>query len=419
MNYFKPFTLPTGASIADREVSILDFGAESGGKVLNTEAIAAAIRTVAEAGGGRVNFPAGKWLTGPIHMQSGVELHLEKGCEVIFSQQKELYLPPVYTLYEGVRCYTYSAMVYAYQCHDIAVTGEGTFNGQGHAWWYMSCTRTGVLDMYAAGAEHRPVEDRVYQTEEDGIRPGLLHFLDCSNVLIEGVTFTFSPFWTVHPTWCENIIVRNVTVRNPYLYAPNTDGVNLEGCRRGLVDGVFADTGDDAVCIKSGRDEDGRVADRPCEDIIIRNCRANRSHGGITIGSETSGGVRNILVEDCEFLDNRIGIWVKTAPERGNVIENIEIHNVKTKKIGYHGICITMGYYGDGNTPAEVSHMPAVRNIAIDGFTCESAPIGLEISGYPDYPIQNICLKNIAIHAEKGVTMEHVTDLQMENVSFK
>ena len=283
MNFFTPFTMPTGASIPEREVNIRDFGAQPGGEVLNTEAIAAAIEAVAQEGGGRVIFPAGCWLTGPIHLKSGVELHLEKDCEVRFSQKKELYLPPVYTLYEGVRCYTYSAMLYAYQCHDIAVTGEGTFNGQGHAWWYMSCVRTGVKDLYDAGEKHRPVETRVYQREEDGIRPGLLHFLDCKNVRIEGVTFTFSPFWTVHPTWCENIIVRNVTVRNPYMYAPNTDGVNLEGCRRGLVDGVFADTGDDAVCIKSGRDEDGRTVARPCEDIVVRNCRANRSHGGITV----------------------------------------------------------------------------------------------------------------------------------------
>ena len=418
MNFFTPFTMPTGASIPEREVNIRDFGAQPGGEVLNTEAIAAAIEAVAQEGGGRVIFPAGCWLTGPIHLKSGVELHLEKDCEVRFSQKKELYLPPVYTLYEGVRCYTYSAMLYAYQCHDIAVTGEGTFNGQGHAWWYMSCVRTGVKDLYDAGEKHRPVETRVYQREEDGIRPGLLHFLDCKNVRIEGVTFTFSPFWTVHPTWCENIIVRNVTVRNPYMYAPNTDGVNLEGCRRGLVDGVFADTGDDAVCIKSGRDEDGRTVARPCEDIVVRNCRANRSHGGITIGSETSGGVRNILVEDCEFLNNCIGIWIKTSHERGGVMENMEFRNIRTGTVSHQGICITMGYYVDGNTEAEFPHMPTVRNIEIENFTCRSAPLGIQIDGVPGHPIREVHLKNMQIGAKKGMTTEHVERLYLENVSF-
>lgn len=418
MRFFKSFELPTGAAIADREVNICDFGAREGGRILNTEAIGRAIDAVARAGGGRVVFPTGKWLTGPIRLQSGVELHLEKDCEVIFSQEKELYLPPVLTLYEGVRCYTYCAMLYAHQCHDIAITGEGTFNGQGHAWWYMSCSRGGTKDLYEAGEQHRPVEERVYRSPEAGIRPGLLHFLDCRNVLIEGVTFTFSPFWTVHPTWCENIIVRNVTVRNPYLYAPNTDGVNLEGCRRGLVEGVFADTGDDAVCIKSGRDEDGRVVNRPCEDIVIRNCRADRCHGGITIGSETSGGVRNILAEDCEFLDNRIGIWVKTSHERGNVIENLEIRNVRTGKVSQQGICITMGYYVDGNTEAEYPHMPQVRNIAIEGFSCESAPLGIQIDGVPGHPIREVWLKDIDIKAQKGMTTEHVENLHMESVNF-
>jgi polygalacturonase len=255
--------------------------------------------------------------------------------------------------------------------------------------------------------------------EEDGIRPGLLLFLDCQNVLIEGVTFTFSPFWTVHPTWCENVWIRNITVRNPYLYAPNTDGVNLEGCRRALVEGVYADTGDDAICIKSGRDEDGRLVGRPCEQVLIRRCRANRCHGGITIGSETSGGVRDIRVEDCELMNARFGLWIKTAPERGNVIENIEVRRLKAHCIEYIALCMTMGYYTDGNEPADVPKMPTVRHILVEDVSCESAPLGVEINGYPEHPIQDVTLRHLFLCAEQGMRVNHATALTMEDVHFR
>ena len=418
MDFFKPFPMPTGAQIPSHSVDIRDFGAVEGGKQSNTKAFASAIQAVSDLGGGRVTVPAGKWLTGPIHLKDRIELHLEEGSEVLFTQEKEEYLPAVFTLYEGVRCYTYSAQLYAHQCRDIAVTGKGTFNGMGYAWWPMTCNRQGTVDLYAAGEEHRPVEQRVYDTPEQGIRPGLLHFIACQNVLIEGVTFTYSPFWTVHPTWCENVIVRGVTVVNPPFYAPNTDGINLEGCRRGLVEDCCISAGDDAICLKSGRDEDGRVANRPCEDIVVRNCTALRSHGGITIGSETSGGVRNCLAYGCRFLDNCIGIWVKTARERGNVIENLEFRDIYLEKASHQGICITMGYYVDGNTEAELPHMPLVRNLSIENFTCKAAPVGIQIDGVRGHNIQNVYLKDLQVKADRGMTADCVSGIHMENVEL-
>ncbi|MGN0778291.1 MAG: glycoside hydrolase family 28 protein, partial [Aristaeellaceae bacterium] len=299
MRFFQPFEMPDAPRIPERTVDIRDFGAVEGGEVCNTQAIRCAIDTLSREGGGRVVFPQGRWLTGPIRLRSGMELHLEKGCEVIFSTRKEDYLPAVFTLYEGMRCYTYSAQLYACDCHDIAITGEGTFDGQGFVWWYMAAVYPeGAGRLHEACVQHVPVEQRVFNTEQQGLRPGMLHFVSCRNVLIEGCTFRFSPFWTLHPAWCENIIVRSIRVINPYDHAPNTDGCNLEGCRRGLVEDVWVDTGDDAVCLKAGRDEDGRLQNRPCEDIVIRRITARRSHGGVTIGSEMSSGVRNVLVED-------------------------------------------------------------------------------------------------------------------------
>ncbi len=418
MSFFVPFEMPTGAAIPARRVSVADFGAVPGGKTDCTRAFAAAVDHLAALGGGRLEIPGGKWLTGPIRLKSGIELHTEPGTEVIFSTDRAAYLPAVPTLFEGVRCYSYSAQLYAYQCHDIAVTGQGTFNGQGFVWWYLAVNRAGVEALYRAGEEQTPIRERVFADDEKLLRPGLLHFVDCRNVTIDGPTFTMSPFWTVHPAWCENIIVRNITVRNPWDHAPNTDACNLEGCRRGLVDGVYADTGDDAVCLKSGRDRDGREAARPCENIVVRHITADRCHGGVTIGSETSGGIRNILVEDCDFRGSLIGIWIKTSHERGNVIEGIEYHRVRIGEVRDYAVCITMGYYVDGNREGPQPHMPKVRRILVDTLTCGHAGTAIRIDGVPGYPISDVCLRNITCRAGRAVDVRAVEGLCLENLSF-
>ncbi len=420
MGFFTPFEMPGGASIPDLEVNLPDYGGVEGGAVKNTQAIRAAIDDLAARGGGRLTIPAGKWLTGPIHFKSGVELHLEKGCEVIFSTDKADYLPAVFTLYEGMRCYTWSAQLYACGCHDIAVTGEGTFNGQGFVWWYMVAVYPqGLLELHDRCEAGDPVEARVYDKVEQGLRPGLLHFVDCKNVTIEGCTFTFSPFWTLHPAWCENIIVRNITVRNPYAHAPNTDGCNLEGCRRALVDGVFADTGDDAVCLKAGRDADGRAQMRPCEDVVLRNIIASRSHGGITIGSEMSSGVRNIYVEDCEFRNNFIGIWIKTAPERGGYVRDVEFHNIRTGKLRQQALCATMGYYVDDYKPGAYANLPVIENILVDGLDSEYAGTAIQLEGCRDQPLRNIVLKHVRVDGKELLRVSQVEGLKMEDVNLR
>ncbi|MCR4577334.1 MAG: glycoside hydrolase family 28 protein [Clostridiales bacterium] len=418
MSCFTSFELPDGAKIPECSVSITDFGAVPGGKVKNTTAFRSAIEYLAKNGGGRVNVPDGVWLTGPIHFRNCIELHLSDKAEVRFSIDKEDYLPAVYTLFEGVRCYTFSAQLYARDCHDIAVTGKGTFNGQGFSWWYMAVIREGVEALYKAGMDDLPVEQRVFDTEQQGVRPGLLHFIDCENVTIEGPTFTFSPFWTVHPTWCKNVIVRDITVKNPWDHAPNTDGCNLEGCKRALIDGVYADTGDDAVCLKSGRDADGRRVNIPCEDIVVRHIVAQRSHGGITIGSEMSGGVRNVLVEDCEFRNSLIGIWIKTAPERGGYVENIEYRNIKVGNVREYGVCITMGYYVDDNKPQPLQFMPKIRHIHIDGLNCEYAGTGIFLNGMESSPLEDIRLNNMFSRGNTNTNIKFVRGMQMTNANF-
>lgn len=418
MEFFTPFEMPIGASIPDRAVSITDFGAVEGGKVKNTKAFADAIDHLAARGGGRVEVPSGRWLTGPIRLKSGIELHTQPDTEVLFSTEREDYLPAVPTLFEGVRCYSFSAQLYAHRCRDIAVTGGGTFNGQGFVWWYLAVNRAGVEALYRAGEEQAPLESRVYADDRLMLRPGLLHFLDCENVTVDGPTFTMSPFWTVHPAWCRNVIVRNITVRNPWDHAPNTDACNLEGCVRGLVDGVYADTGDDAVCLKSGRDRDGREAGRPCENIVIRHVTADRCHGGVVIGSEMSGGVRNILVEDCEFRNSLIGIWIKTAHERGNVVENIEYHRIRIGSVRDEAVCITKGYYVDGNREGPQPHMPEIRHVLIGELCCDHAGTGVQIDGTAGYPVRDVRLRDFTCRSDRNLEVRAVDGLSMENVNF-
>ena len=417
--FFKPFDIPEGPTIPERNADIRDFGAVEGGVVCNTQAIRNAIDALSSAGGGRVVFPRGRWLTGPIHLRSGIELHLEKGCEVIFSTRRDDYLPAVFTLYEGMRCHTFSAQLYARDCHDIAITGEGVFDGQGFAWWYMAAMYPdGPERLHEACEKHVPVEQRVFNTEEQGLRPGMLHFVSCRNVLIEGCTFRFSPFWTLHPTWCENIIVRGIRVINPYDHAPNTDGCNLEGCRIGLVEDVWVDTGDDAVCLKAGRDEDGRLQQQPCENIVLRRITAKRSHGGVTIGSEMSSGVRNVLVEDCDFQQSLIGLWIKSAPERGGSVRDIEYHRIRAGQLRQQGICITMGYCTDGAWTGDADALPVIENILVDGFHCEHAGTAVLLDGCEARPLRGIRLANVTASGDASIRASHVEDLGMENVSF-
>ncbi|MBR5751736.1 MAG: glycoside hydrolase family 28 protein [Clostridia bacterium] len=419
MNFFTPFEMPTGASIPERSVCITDFGGVPGGREKNTLAFQSAIAHLSALGGGRLNVPEGLWLTGPIHLQSGVELHVEKGAEVRFTADREDYLPPVFTMFEGVRCFTYSAPIYARYCHDIAVTGEGRFNGQGFCWWYTAVDRAGVEALYKAGEDGLPVEQRVYASDALCLRPNLLHFVDCENVTIQGAEFTFSPFWTVHPTWCRNLIVRDISVYNPWVHAPNTDGCNLEGCSRALIDGIQVDTGDDAVCLKSGRDFDGRRVNIPCENVVVRRVKAKRSHGGVTIGSEMSGGVKNILVEDCEFQNSLIGLWIKTAPERGGAVENIEYRNIRALKLREYALCITMGYYVDGNLPADAPFMPRIRHIGIDGLSCEKAGTGLYIHGMQSSPIEDVHIENADVCGSTNMDVRDVNGLFLKNTVFR
>lgn len=414
--FFKEFPLPKDPVFPELSVNIRDYGAKEGEKA--TEAIKCAIEAVANAGGGKVVVPAGNWLVGQIHLKSNINLHFEEGARVTFSKDPEDYLPIVFTVYEGIRCYNYSPLIYANEVENIAITGRGVLDGNGESWWMWAKNLTARDILYSG---ELPVDERRFGTPEYGLRPMFLQILSSKNVLIEGITLNNSPCWTVHPVWCEDIIVRGVTIENPTV-SPNTDGINIESCNRALVeDCTVVTTGDDMYCLKAGRNEDAWEVGIPCENVVFRNCRAlgPSTSGGIVVGSEMSASVRNVLAEDCYFANNYNCIRIKSKDGRSGVVENIDYKNIKMDK-GMRGINISYRYSceacDDAKEPGK--YMPTVRNIYCENIVCDSVDSGISFDNLPGGVIENIYLKDIKMTAKKCMSGDSVYNLNMENVTL-
>ncbi len=415
---FTPFETPSLPEIPNRVFAISEHGAVAGGKTLNTGAIAAAIGAAHAAGGGRVVVPAGIWLSGPIHLQSRTELHLEEGAELKFSQNPDDYLPVVLIQRGGVWCYNYSPFIYARDAHDVTVTGSGTLNGQGERWWPWKKNQPGMKDLFQANAERRPVEQRVYGTREAGVRPPMLQFINSESVLLEGVTFRDSPSWTVHPVCCENVTIREVTVDNQ-LGSANTDGINIDSCRCALLEECHVvQGGDNAICLKAGRQPDALVRGRTCEDVIIRNCRIGRA-GGIALGGECSAGIRNAWIHDCVFEDSNLAIRIKPRFGQGGFIRNILWERLTMRNIRKCAINATSRYaepHERNDNDRQTPEWTDLRDITIRDIRCDGAAVAAELIGLPDAPLRNINLENIKIRAADGITLENIENLNMTKV---
>lgn len=388
-----------------RAVSIVDHGAVADGTTKNTAAFARAIDAVAQAGGGRVVVPAGRWLTGPIHLRSNIELHLAKGAVVVFSDVFEDYLKPVLVRVGGIECYNYSPLIYARGCENVAITGPGRLDGNAAAWWPWKKQESRAL--FDAGAKGVPVEQRVFGTREAAIRPSFVSFIDCRNVLLEGFTIGGGPNWTLHPVYCENVIVRRVNVDTD---GPNNDGLDPDSCRNVLVEYCTFSTGDDCVVLKSGYNEDGWRVARPTENVVMRHCTSKRGHGGIVIGSEMSGDVRNVYMHDCDFAGTDRVLRIKSRPGRGGVVENVWVENVTARDLKYEVAILNMDYSAD--TSAIVNPAPPTfRNITVRKVAASGAPVAVRITGLPASPIQNVVFEDCAIVAERGVLATHARGL--------
>lgn len=410
-----PFAMPSLSRpvFPARTIDIRDHGAKPGGEFKNTTAIAHAIRACADAGGGRVFVPAGRWLTGPIHLQSNIELHLAQDAELVFSDRFEDYLPVVLVRVGGVELYNYSPFIYARDCTNVALTGPGKLNGNSQAWWAWKSKETRRL--FELAPRGVPVEQRVFGTPEAAIRPNFVVFLNCRNVLMEGFTIGGGPNWTIHPVYCENVIIRRVHVLTE---GPNNDGIDPDSCRNVLIEHCVFDTGDDCVVLKSGYNEDGWRVARPTENVVMRWCSSRRGHGGLVIGSEMSGDVRNVYLYDCDFTGTDRAIRIKSRRGRGGVVENVWADNLRVRDMRAEVVILNMDYGADRNQ-AFTEKAPLFRNIHIRNVTAQGAPVAIRLAGLEDSMIQNINFADMTIASTQGVLATNVQGLTFTNVTIQ
>ncbi len=421
-----PFEMPQirRPMIPARSFDIRDFGAAEGGQIKNTSAIQNAIDSAARSGGGMVVIPEGQWLTGAIHLEDNINLHLSQNAELLFSQDVKDYLPVVFSRHEDIECYKYSSFIYAFGKHDIAITGNGTLNGQGKPWWEWKEKKKDIEKLLnEMAAKDVPVEERIFDGKMGReLRPAFFQPMKCTNILVEGVTFLYGAFWTITPTYCENVIVRNVHIitEGTYGHTPNGDGVNPSSCNNVLIENCEFDTGDDCIAIKAGRDRDGLRVGIPSQNIVVRNCRGLSGHGGIVIGSETSGGVRNVFAMNCKFSGTDRIVRIKTARGRGGIIENMWFKDLSGEKILREAIHLNMLYTGT-RLPAQAvsAQTPSIRNIHFDNITCTSGEsYAIELLGLPELFIENISFKGINASTVKGINVSDARGIRIERSTF-
>ncbi len=434
---FQPFEveLPT---FADYVYNIVDFGAVGDGVTSNTQAFRKAIEA-AHTTGGQVLVPNGIWLTGPIELKSGVNLHLADNALILFDKNPEEY-PVIVTDYEGIKRIRAVSPIHAYHAENIAITGNGRIDGNGHLWrpikeWKMSARQwkelleqspyvlpskeggvwvpSETIFKCAGEGEVSPTEDNCLEKAAecyDYYRPVMVNFKYCDKVLIEGVSLRNSPAWNVHPFFCTNLTVRNATIFNPY-HAQNGDGIDVESCKNVEIHHCNFQTGDDGICLKSGKDAEARQILGPCENIYVHDCIVGNSHGGFVVGSEMSRGVRNVLVEDCTFINADVGLRFKSAMGRGGVVEDIHIRRINMADIKEDALIMTMQYVlntmgkdEDERKTGIDEDVPVFRNINIEDCNCIGAKRGIHISGmeWKTPTIYDISIKNFNVRAKES-----------------
>ncbi|WP_321286927.1 glycoside hydrolase family 28 protein [uncultured Sunxiuqinia sp.] len=457
------FEMPTviEPSFPDYSASITDYGAVGDGEVLNTKAFADAIDEVAEKGGGIVSVPRGIWLTGPIVLKSNINLHLEDGALIIFSTNKDLY-PLVETSFEGLNTVRCQSPISGNDLENIAITGNGVIDGSGDAWrpvkrskltdkqwtefvksggvvdkdgriWYPSQQYLDAVEMADMNVvqKYDSIED--YNKIKDFMRPVMVSLVNCNEVLLDGPVFQNSPAWNIHPLMCENLTVRNVNVRNPW-YSQNGDGIDVESCKNTVLYDSSFDVGDDAICIKSGKNKDGRDRGIANENMVVKNCIVYHGHGGVTVGSEMSGGVKNLHVSGCTFMGTDVGLRFKSTRGRGGVVEGIYISDVDMIDIPTNAISFNL-YYGGKSVsemladkdnekieevvPPVTEETPQFKDITIKNVRCKGARQAIYLQGLPEMNLENVLLENLTMEAENGLLCMDAKGITVKNLHLK
>ena len=456
-----PFDMPRvqRPTFPNRSVNLLDYEGNPDGITLNTTAFSNAMSDLSAKGGGTLIVPKGIWFTGPIVFESNINMNLEKGALILFSPDKSLY-PLVETIFEGLETKRCQSPISGRNLQNIAITGEGSINGSGESWrplkkgkvseghWKSVVASGGVVrdDNYWFPSEgslkgheisdmnvpRHDMSEEEWIEIKDFLRPVMVSFIECKNVLLEGVLFENSAAWNIHPLMCENVILDGVFVRNPG-YSQNGDGLDLESCLNSIIVNSMFDVGDDGICIKSGKDEEGRLRGRPTENVIVENCKVFQGHGGFVVGSEMSGGVKNISVKNCQFLGTDVGLRFKSTRGRGGVVDNIYISDIYMFNIATDSFLFDLFYGGksasesleDGDTtPTGETHLPVneetpvFKNIYVKNLVSRNARRAMFFNGLPEMNIENINVENAFITARYGAEFSESKDINLKNVTI-
>jgi polygalacturonase len=407
--------------------NISELGADNKGKKLCTDIVNNSITKAAANGGGTIYFPAGKYLTGPIHLKSNITLYLEAGAQIKFSDDFDDYLPFVKVRYEGIFMNTFSPLIYADRAENIAIKGEGEIDGNGFEWWRAIKEITNEVkqngkvtnpDKYQQkwSSENKDLDSMSF-SKNKFFRPPFIQFIECKKVSIEGITIKNSPLWTINPVGCEDVLVHGVTIFNPSKnpHGWNTDGINPSSCSNVRISDCFISVGDDCVTIKSGKNKFGRDYGRPSQNITITNCVMLSGHGGVVIGSEMSGGVKDVTISNCVFNGTDNGIRLKSSRGRGGVVENIRVDNITMRDIKGNAFIFNLFYDKKSKIEPVSERTPVFRNIHISNIT----GIGINktgfITGIEEMPVDNVTFENINITAIQGFFVKTATNLRFNN----
>lgn len=418
-----------------RTFDMKKLGADTKGIKPCTQLINRSIEKAASEGGGTIYFPAGTYLTATITMKSNITLHLESGAVLRFSDNFEDYLPFVTTRWEGTVMQTLSPLIYAHSAENLTITGRGTLDGNGYKWWQWEFdTRKQIKDNGGKLPSLSPIQQMWVDKNQDleiseyykpslerkMFRPPFIQFYQCSNIVIENVKIINSPFWTINPAFCDNIVVHGVTINNPSSdpKVPNTDGINPSSCSNVRISDCFISVGDDCITIKSGRDADGRKYGKACENITITNCIMLSGHGGVVIGSEMSGGVKRITISNCVFDGTNAGIRLKASRGRGGVVEDIRVDNIVMKNIQGSAFIFDLFYDKLSKVEPVTERTPAFRNIHLSNITGNDIKQIGYIKGIEEMPIGEMSFSNINMVAKKGFTADTANMLRFYNVCF-
>lgn len=395
------------------QFNIQEFGADPNDQEATSKAIASAISKANSQGGGTVIIPTGEWPTGKIHFKSNVNLHLEKGATLLFSSNPEDYLPAVQSTWEGMECFNYSPLIYAFECENVAITGEGELKAKMDVWevWFArpEAHMQALKKLYTMASENVPVQDRQMVGNDANFRPQFIQFNRCKNVLLEGVTITNSPFWVIHPFLSKDIIIRGVKV---FAHGHNNDGVDPEMSQNILVEDCIFDQGDDAIAVKSGRNQDAWRLNTPTKNLVIRDCLIKNGHQLLAIGSELSGGVENVYMENCAVQEgaklNHL-LFIKTNERRGGQVSNIYMKNINSGKIdlGILGIETDVLYQWRDLVPTYERRLTPIKNIYLDNVKAGNIEFVSRILADPELPVENVQLTNVKYDSLRGEKLIH------------